>query len=407
MYLLIYSTGPKLYPFASCLFLITQEKRSMPSAPSYAGNLGVGFIDIESKSTKLKSLARIFYPASKVQSKKHSWLPNNWFYSKGYGQFLKAPILFIASVLFPALSFCKISSLPAVEVAEKSTFPVVIFSHGLGGMRTTYSQICGNMASHGYIVIAMEHADGSACITRRADKVVTPHRHPRPEDLNEGEDVQDYLMRFRTEQVNQRRDEIEEILITIAEINLGQCQNLVDPQSKDMKILSQLQGKFDLKNSVLMGHSFGAATAINVLSSTVHQFKACILLDPWMFSVSHHAIAGIPILNMQSNFFHWNENLDAIKSMMQDEITHKSSVFGYIKETRHQDCSDFGLFFGWLMSVTKKIGLTKPATTHLVLDSVIQKFLSSFVLPTSPTFDTADYAVYGDQAYLDLYASMK
>ena len=35
--------------------------------------------------------------------------------------------------------------------------PVIIFSHGLGGMRTTYSGICCDLASHGYIVVSVEH----------------------------------------------------------------------------------------------------------------------------------------------------------------------------------------------------------------------------------------------------------
>ena len=36
-------------------------------------------------------------------------------------------------------------------------FPVVVFSHGLGAMRTTYSGICCDLASHGYVVASVEH----------------------------------------------------------------------------------------------------------------------------------------------------------------------------------------------------------------------------------------------------------
>ena len=38
-----------------------------------------------------------------------------------------------------------------------SPLPVIMFSHGSGGMRTTYSATCCDLASHGYLVVAIEH----------------------------------------------------------------------------------------------------------------------------------------------------------------------------------------------------------------------------------------------------------
>ena len=40
---------------------------------------------------------------------------------------------------------------------QRPPMPVIIFSHGLGSMRTTYSGICCDLASHGYIVTSVEH----------------------------------------------------------------------------------------------------------------------------------------------------------------------------------------------------------------------------------------------------------
>lgn len=35
--------------------------------------------------------------------------------------------------------------------------PVVVFSHGLAANRSLYSSICCQLASHGYLVAALEH----------------------------------------------------------------------------------------------------------------------------------------------------------------------------------------------------------------------------------------------------------
>lgn len=48
------------------------------------------------------------------------------------------------------------------QVPGADRFPIMVFSHGLGGMRTTYSYICADIASHGWVVAAVEHRDGSA-----------------------------------------------------------------------------------------------------------------------------------------------------------------------------------------------------------------------------------------------------
>mgnify|MGYP003305112772 CR=1 FL=1 len=49
-----------------------------------------------------------------------------------------------------------------------SKFPVVVFSHGVAGNRSLYSLICTELASQGYVVLALEHADGTASVAKVA-----------------------------------------------------------------------------------------------------------------------------------------------------------------------------------------------------------------------------------------------
>ena len=227
--------------------------------PSYRGPLSVGFTDIES-IPKLKGepglFFRLYYPTDQTPSFS-SWLPHKWDYAAGYGNFLKSSMAAIMLLHYPFLSLVR---KPASENATlwkelPDTLPICIFSHGLAGMRTTYSNLCGNLASRGVLVVAIEHGDGSACFTSRpTNDLKIPHRHPSPDDLREGESEQEYLLRLRTSQLDFRRNEILEAVELVTELNQSNLSNISNGKKDLLQTFSE---RFNIDSMFVMGHSFG------------------------------------------------------------------------------------------------------------------------------------------------------
>ncbi|ENH68780.1 Platelet-activating factor acetylhydrolase [Fusarium oxysporum f. sp. cubense race 1] len=156
----------------------------IPSFPEYTGPYKVGTVDVEIPISELEAPSavpegvdkihtvqyRMFYPAVPESHEKHiSWLPNpQRQHLVAYTKFLGiGPMLAeFLSFLPRHLHYTTIPAHKNAKLLESSTenkrWPTMIFSHGLGGCRNSYSYIAGSLASHGIVVICPEHRDGSA-----------------------------------------------------------------------------------------------------------------------------------------------------------------------------------------------------------------------------------------------------
>lgn len=83
----------------------------------------------------------------------------------------------------------------------------VIFSHGLFANNISYTGLQRDLASHGYLVIAINHADGTCIYTQNSQGQAVPHGR-----------FEYTLKDYRRRQVEQRVDEILSVVTDLTEM---------------------------------------------------------------------------------------------------------------------------------------------------------------------------------------------
>ncbi len=126
-------------------------------------------------------------------------------------------------------------------------YPVVIFSHGLGsGAAQLYTSILEDLASHGYIVVAIDHTYDNLVTIFPGNRVVK-FEIPEGEGGKVLECTSD-AMKQETEHLNVWVHDIQFVLDELEKINKHDPNGL-------------LTAKFDLSRIGVFGHSFGGAAA--------------------------------------------------------------------------------------------------------------------------------------------------
>ena len=151
--------------------------------PNPSGSYAVGQLDAFWKETPdatngHRLMVRIFYPVDKddtVGLQNATWLPETYgaktiSYAEAYAKFMWRPGINASLIgtlgFLPLMSNVKTQTWKEAPIAESlSKFRPVVYSHGLGGSRSCYSAVCVDLASHGFFVVALEHTDGSACLS--------------------------------------------------------------------------------------------------------------------------------------------------------------------------------------------------------------------------------------------------
>ncbi|KAJ7523053.1 hypothetical protein O6H91_18G035600 [Diphasiastrum complanatum] len=360
--------------------------------PKPLGPLAVAFADFEllrrSEAPLIEHEAatpvppmRIFYPTSQQPKWWRDAADRRWLmsitYAFGYLQTFILPsttarrimLWVLAGIIYifmwPGSALAASVSSPIVQLSEGSDqrLPIVIFSHGLWACRTTYTALCCDLASHGYIVVAPEHLDGSSNAVHYHDengkRKWIHHAFSNVPFVN-------VPMEDRSNQLRQRIAEIQRVIDVLEDLDGGlitQNKNVIT--GKLSLDVSTLKGRLSLSNLTVAGHSFGGATAITACGRDA-RLRWCIGLDVWwepVEKVDYERVAGkVPVLLLNTESFEWKKLTDARKLFLdcrraaanttEDPLVTEVAT---IKGTCHQDQSDIPLLFPIL---SKKIGIS-------------------------------------------------
>jgi len=416
-------------------------------------------------------LMTVYYPASleshhppkSERMSRQLWLGRSRYgIVQGYAKFAGLPTAVVAPVFAPAL----FTKLPAyrnagiarhwppdegfktlgekIKIAEGEKpphapdlpcFPVIMFSHGLGGTRTMYSSLCGEFASYGFVVCAVEHRDGSGprSYVNHA-KTGYGSREEREESGNidhwqtekdHDYDVVDYMFpldnpldsgpnnpkgvdtELRQAQIDLRMAEIEEAYRVLHVIASGKGEEIAthNLRRKGFKGASSfgLEGidwsswkdRIRLDHVTACGHSFGAATVVDMLRDTERfpYYTQGIIYDIWGAGTRppseerpDHRIK-VPLLAINSEAFtYWPTNFEKVDELVQEAHAGPQEAPAWLMTVRgtvHVSQSDFPLLYPNLCSLFLKAVASPRRALDINVNATLEFF--SLVMPSDLT----------------------
>jgi len=286
----------------------------------------------------------------------------------------------------------------------QGSFPLVVFSHGLGGTMEMYTQLCQQIASNGFVVVATEHEDGSGAYAE--SPLGEPILYKRPDDTPYSRTK---VTTFRKPFLQQRVQETIQVL----EFLVGNQKAGTDvPIAINPKLERILQACDTQTGVSLLGHSFGGAsmilTAQEILKSKTIQLKALGVLDPWAFSLEDSAIqqgippSDLPLLTILSEAWLTNPETAQVDQFLQTSAATNSNNVAvksfFVQNSVHASFADS---VSWLPGIVgKKLGLRgKNEGLHQTIPNVAQQCVQHFQQKSSNAImeNLKDYDFYQGQ----------
>jgi pimeloyl-ACP methyl ester carboxylesterase len=245
--------------------------------------------------------------------------------------------------------------LEAPLAGEGSPFPVLIFSHGWGGTRTQSTYLMEELASHGYVVVAIDHTYGALVTVFPDDRVVL-----QKTDILERDQSDEEFNRSANTLIGVWAGDVQFILDQLEAMNDGDLESL-------------FTGRLDLERVGIFGHSTGGGNAVQVCWLDP-RCKAGLALDAWLEPVSLDVLdEGLdqPFMFLWSEGWGSDENKGRFQSLYQGLRGDAYQL--EIEGTRHYDFSDLPL----LSPLSPWFGLKGPIDGERVL-GIINEYVVAY-----------------------------
>ncbi|WP_280299723.1 alpha/beta hydrolase family protein [Nocardia neocaledoniensis] len=300
-------------------------------------------------------------PATAAEDRRNvvvqAWYPTEvasgrqWVYLDGRGR-MPARISGIPSFLIPAPDTNATADVPVSPAKQR--WPVVLFSPGYGAPRAFYSGLVADLASRGFIVLAVDHPYEVA-VTELADGTVATAVENIPADDPDGE-------RYMTERLETRTADLRFVL----------------DQLSRPEVLGPLEGRVDLDRITAAGHSFGGAAAW-LAAIADQRITAAANLDGTLYGTPLTQPITRPVLLLESDHAetgHSQRYLDGNRGLLERA---QAPGFRYeFSEANHYSFTDVAQFLAPPVRFAASMvvgGSRGPAATQRAANDILTPFL--------------------------------
>lgn len=317
---------------------------------------------------------QVWYPSGPGPSDPRApWMTNAPLFAPAIATYIHLPSFFLDH-----LALVKVPAYQDAKVAPAAAgYPVILFSHGWNGFNAQNTGQALQLASHGYVVVGVQHTYG-AVITVFDDGTVA---YNNPSALPEGATDDEYEAAARK-------------LVDQWSGDLAYALDFMERQSDDPD--SPFFRSLDLSSTGVYGHSTGGGAAIQ-FCGTDSRCKALLGMDPFMRPVSlavlEHGVSQ-PAFFMFSQ--RWADDVSSRNNELFDKfLVHVPQNLGVISiaGTAHYDFSDLPL----LSPLAPRLGLKGPISAKRVT-AIVDDYLVSFFEATLKGVPT-DLFVKQNQKY--------